>query len=79
MAPAESRTAACRRTLIVLQPIAHHLAAAVVVVDTFSELFDGDPPFHPLGCIAKNWSVEVLRSSVELSRKPCGSIDDRGY
>lgn len=30
---------------------------------TLSEIFDGDPPFHPRGCIAQAWTVgEVLRS-----------------
>jgi glycogen debranching enzyme len=31
-----------------------------------SEIFDGDPPHHPRGCIAQAWSVaEVLRAAVE--------------
>jgi predicted glycogen debranching enzyme len=31
-----------------------------------SEIFDGDPPHHPRGCIAQAWSVaEVLRSLAE--------------
>lgn len=31
-----------------------------------SEIFDGDPPHHPRGCIAQAWSVaEVLRALVE--------------
>jgi len=38
------------------------------------EIFDGDPPFHPRGCIAQAWSVaEILRSWVEdinLCRPP---------
>lgn len=34
---------------------------------TISEIFDGDPPHHPRGCIAQAWSVgEVLRVWVEL-------------
>jgi len=33
---------------------------------TISEIFDGDPPHTPRGCIAQAWSVaEVLRSWVE--------------
>jgi glycogen debranching enzyme len=33
---------------------------------TISEIFDGDPPHHPRGCIAQAWSVaEVLRAYVE--------------
>jgi predicted glycogen debranching enzyme len=32
-------------------------------VGTISEIFDGDPPFRPRGCIAQAWSVaEVLRA-----------------
>jgi len=32
-----------------------------------SEIFDGDPPFEPRGCIAQAWSVaEVLRLAVSL-------------
>jgi len=31
-----------------------------------SEIFDGDPPHHPRGCIAQAWSVaEVLRALIE--------------
>ena len=30
---------------------------------TVSEIFDGDPPFTPRGCIAQAWSVaELLRA-----------------
>jgi glycogen debranching enzyme len=30
---------------------------------TISEIFDGDPPFTPRGCIAQAWSVaEALRA-----------------
>ena len=32
-------------------------------VGNISEIFDGDPPFTPRGCIAQAWSVaEVLRA-----------------
>jgi len=31
-----------------------------------SEIFDGDPPHHPRGCIAQAWSVaEILRAMIE--------------
>jgi glycogen debranching enzyme len=31
-----------------------------------SEIFDGDPPHRPVGCIAQAWSVaELLRATVE--------------
>lgn len=33
---------------------------------TVSEIFDGDPPHHPKGCIAQAWSIaEILRALVE--------------
>ncbi len=35
---------------------------------TLSEIFDGDPPFTPRGCIAQAWTVaEVLRAWKEIS------------
>jgi predicted glycogen debranching enzyme len=44
-----------------LQPMAHHLAD--YGVGSLAELFDGDPPFTPGGCIAQAWSVaETLRA-----------------
>ncbi len=50
-----------------LSPMAHHLSTAGL--GSISEIFDGDPPFQPRGCIAQAWSVaEVLRSWVEISR-----------
>jgi glycogen debranching enzyme len=49
-----------------LEPLAHHLGDAGV--GSISELFDGDPPFAPRGCIAQAWSVaETLRAWRELS------------
>jgi predicted glycogen debranching enzyme len=44
-----------------LQPFAHHLN--VHGLGSVSEIFDGDPPFTPRGCIAQAWSVaEALRA-----------------
>ncbi|HET9648629.1 MAG TPA: amylo-alpha-1,6-glucosidase [Microlunatus sp.] len=44
-----------------LMPFGDHLASAGL--GTISEIFSGDPPFTPVGCIAQAWSVaEVLRS-----------------
>ena len=44
-----------------LAPIEHHLQ--VHGLGTASEIFDGDPPFTPHGCIAQAWTVaEVLRT-----------------
>lgn len=37
-------------------------------VGNLSEIFDGDPPFHPHGCIAQAWTVgEVLRVLAEIA------------
>ena len=50
-----------RRAAQFLDPIADHLS--VHGLGTISEIFDGDAPFHPRGCIAQAWSVaEVLRA-----------------
>ena len=44
-----------------LQPMADHLSAAGV--GNLSEIFDGDAPLTPRGCIAQAWTVaEVLRT-----------------
>jgi predicted glycogen debranching enzyme len=44
-----------------LQPLFRHLADHGV--GSVSEIFDGDPPFTPRGCIAQAWSVaELLRA-----------------
>jgi predicted glycogen debranching enzyme len=44
-----------------LEPISRHLN--VHGLGSISEIFDGDPPFTPRGCIAQAWSVaEVLRA-----------------
>jgi glycogen debranching enzyme len=35
-------------------------------IGTVSEIFDGDAPFHPRGCIAQAWSVgELLRVTLQ--------------
>ncbi len=48
-----------------LEPMAGHLASAGV--GSLSEVFDGDPPFVPRGCIAQAWTVaEVLRAWCEI-------------
>jgi len=44
-----------------LEPLIRHLADHGL--GSVSEIFDGDPPFTPRGCIAQAWSVaEVLRA-----------------
>jgi predicted glycogen debranching enzyme len=53
-----------------LEPIAHHLGAHGL--GSVAEIFDGDPPHAPAGCIAQAWSVaEVLRAWTALA--PPGS------
>ena len=48
-----------------LEPLAHHVGDAGV--GSISEIFDGDAPFAPRGCIAQAWSVgETLRAWHEL-------------
>jgi glycogen debranching enzyme len=52
--------------LRLLRPFEHHLSDAGL--GTISEIFDGDPPHRPRGCIAQAWSVaEVLRVWRKLS------------
>jgi len=52
-----------------LEPLAHHLAD--YGVGSIAEIFDGDPPFTPRGCIAQAWSVsETLRAWMELAVDP---------
>jgi predicted glycogen debranching enzyme len=44
-----------------LEPLLEHIKAAGL--GTASEIFDGDPPFAPNGCIAQAWTVgETLRA-----------------
>ncbi|MCP5095399.1 MAG: glycogen debranching protein [Chloroflexi bacterium] len=44
-----------------LEPLMYHLADHGI--GSISEIFDGDPPFTPRGCIAQAWSVaELLRA-----------------
>ena len=44
-----------------LEPMLRHLGAAGL--GTASEIFDGDAPFAPKGCIAQAWTVgEILRA-----------------
>ena len=50
-----------------LQALDEHLAQAGV--GFISEIFDGDPPHAPAGCIAQAWSVaEVLRAKRLIAR-----------
>ena len=50
-----------------LQPMSHHLLAAGL--GTISEIFDGDAPMRPSGCIAQAWSVaETFRAWLETHK-----------
>jgi predicted glycogen debranching enzyme len=50
-----------------LAPLGDHLADHGI--GSIAEIFDGDPPFTPNGCIAQAWSVaETLRAWHQLSR-----------
>jgi predicted glycogen debranching enzyme len=50
-----------------LEPLAHHLADHGV--GSLAEIFDGDPPHAPRGCIAQAWSVaETLRAWLETAQ-----------
>jgi glycogen debranching enzyme len=51
-----------------LEPLAHHLED--YGVGSIAEIFEGDPPFRPRGCIAQAWSVsETLRAWMETARE----------
>ena len=48
-----------------IQPLREHLGRAGL--GSVSEIFDGDPPHYPRGCIAQAWSVgELLRCWIEF-------------
>ncbi|MFP4165164.1 MAG: amylo-alpha-1,6-glucosidase [Chitinispirillaceae bacterium] len=49
-----------------LQGFDHHLSEACI--GSISEIFDGDSPFVPRGCVAQAWSVaEMLRCLVKVN------------
>lgn len=51
----------------ILRPIIHQLISHGV--GNLSEIFDGDAPMTPRGCIAQAWTVaEVIRSWVEIEK-----------
>jgi predicted glycogen debranching enzyme len=59
-----------------LEPMAHHLAD--YGVGSIAEIFDGDAPFAPRGCVAQAWSVaETLRAWQTLSESPRASQKPR--
>jgi len=57
----QDRAAALR----LLEPLGREIYASGL--GTLSEIFDGDPPFTPRGCVAQAWTVgEVLRAWKEI-------------
>ncbi len=61
-----------------LEPMTRHLQARGL--GTMSEIFDGDPPFAPRGCIAQAWTVaEMLRVWAEIAtfKKPAAVVRKR--
>jgi len=62
-------TEAQARAREMLEPLFAHLSEAGL--GTISEVFDGDPPHHPRGCISQAWSVaELLRVWASLRSQP---------
>ena len=56
--------AARRQAELWLTPLKEHLSDAGL--GHISEIFEGDAPHRPVGCIAQAWSVaEILRATVE--------------
>jgi predicted glycogen debranching enzyme len=67
--------AARQEAFELLKPLILHLTQDAGL-GSVSEIFDGDPPHTPRGCIAQAWSVaEVLRAYVEdvIGRRPAQS------
>jgi len=48
-----------------IEPLLHHLTESGCL-GSISEIFDGDPPHHPKGCIAQAWSVAELIRACQL-------------
>jgi len=54
-----------------LEPLGKHIDS--YGLGTLGEIFDGDAPFTPVGCIAQAWTVgEVLRVRREIANSPSG-------
>lgn len=54
-----------------IEPLLQHLVAHGV--GSVSEIFDGDPPFTPRGCIAQAWSVAELLRTWYLTEAEAGA------
>jgi predicted glycogen debranching enzyme len=63
-----SDAAARQQATVWLQPLMEHLLEAGL--GQISEIFDGDPPHHPRGCIAQAWSVGELLRNLMLDLAP---------
>jgi len=49
------------------KPLGSHIGA--LGLGTLAEIFDGDPPHTPRGCIAQAWTVgEILRAWSEIGK-----------
>jgi predicted glycogen debranching enzyme len=71
------RDPACVRSF--LEPMGRHLQAHGL--GTMSEIFDGDPPFMPRGCIAQAWTVAgMLQAWAEIAtfKKPAAAAARKG-
>jgi predicted glycogen debranching enzyme len=67
----------CEQARSFLEPLILHLANHGV--GSISEIFDGDAPFTPRGCIAQAWSVaEVLRAWQATMACTATVVIDRG-
>jgi predicted glycogen debranching enzyme len=66
------------RALELLRPLGEHLVGAGV--GQIAEIFDGDSPHRPRGCLAQAWSVaEVLRAFCDDTlpiTSPCGAAEE---
>jgi predicted glycogen debranching enzyme len=59
-----------------LEPMADHMKARGL--GTAGEIFDGDPPFTPRGCIAQAWTVaELLRAWTAIEAARAGAQTQR--
>jgi len=54
-----------------LQPLVDHVRDAGI--GSVSEIFDGEPPHEPRGCVSQAWSVAELLRSLSVLRGPSGS------
>jgi predicted glycogen debranching enzyme len=65
-----------RAARLLLQAFPEHLAQAGL--GTVSEIFEGNAPHHPVGCIAQAWSVaEILRAWLATESVPASTPGTR--